>query len=335
LNDLGKVKLGPVPPGVTLAEGDTAVIHNLKSNEYRCSRVLADGLLRAAVSSDQGDPLKLEVYAGPLPPQERTGCQIPEGALPKLTFDTLGVEVKFQGQDFAAGTPMLALGDGFGLRRQSSETRRFMGIAQMLLDKGDPINFAPNYENRHLEFGTGEVVRTRAIVVNTIGDMNVPVAAGVSIARAAGFIDFKNKDPRYGKTVNRMLIDHGVLESVERSGRYKGPTGRDVLMDVDDLAGVAQRDDKQESPRLDPPLRAVQKSPIVGGYSGALFPSPRDTGRHGFDSPNPAASFDIGTFMLNLLGHYAITNGREFHLEQCNIDSSCPWIPPNAPAPTP
>jgi hypothetical protein len=335
LNDDRTVRLGVVPAGVTLVEGDTAIIHNLKSNEYRCTRVLKDGLLRASVSSDKDDPLKLEVYAGPLPPQDRTGCQIPEGALPKFTFDALGQDIKFQGREFAAGTPMLALGDGFGLRRQSAETRRFMGIAQLLLDKGDPINFAPNYEQRHLEFGTGEVVRTRAIVVNTIGDMNVPVAAGVSIARAAGFIDFKNKDPRYGKSVNRMLIDTGVLESVERTGRYKGPTGRDVLMDVDYLAQVAGKDDKIESPRLANPLRAVQKSDIVGGYSGALFPCPKDTGRHGFDSPNPSSPFDVGTFMLNLLGQYAITNGREFHLEQCNIDSTCPWIPPNAAPTTP
>jgi hypothetical protein len=330
LNDTAKVKLGPVPAGVTLVEGDTAVVHNLKSNEYRCARVLAGGLLRVAVSSDQNDPLKLEVYSGPLPPLERKGCEIPEGALPKLTFDTLGIDVKFQGNTFAAGTPLIALGDGFGLRRQSAEMRRFIGLAQLLLERGDPINYAPNYERRHLEFGTGEVVRTRAIVVNTIGDMNVPVATGVATARAAGFVDFRNKDPRYGKSVNQMMIDTGVLESVERTGRYKGPTGRDVLMDVDNFAGLAGKDDKQESPRLDPPLRAVAPSKLVGGYSGYLFPAPKDTGRHGFDAPNPDASFDIGTFMLNLLGHYAITNGREFRLEQCNIDSTCPWIPPNA-----
>ncbi len=49
--------------------------------------------------------------------------------------------------------------------------------------------------------------------------MNVPIATGTAIARAAGFIELYRKDPRYGKTVNRVLIDTGTIEGVERTGR--------------------------------------------------------------------------------------------------------------------
>jgi hypothetical protein len=77
----------------------------------------------------------------------------------------------------------------------------------------------------------------------------------------------------------------------------------------------------------------VTRSPRVGGWSGSLLVMAKDTGRHGFDAPDPAKAFDIGTFMLNLLGQYAITEGREFPLSACLHDSSCPWIPPAAPVP--
>lgn len=333
LNDLGKVKLGPLPADAALQEGDTAVVFNQKSGEHRCARVLPGGLLRAAVSSDQGDPLKLEVYAGPLPAQDRTGCQVPEGATPKLTFDTLGVEVKWQGTTFEAGSPLTALGDGFGLRRQSPETRRFMGIAQIALEAGDPVNYAPNFEQRLLQYGTGEKVRTRAVVVNTIGDMNVPMATGAAIARAAGFIELRKKDPRWGKTANRVLIDTGALEAVERTGRYQNAAGQNVLMDVDNLVELAGVTDGFDVPRLNPPMRLVGPSPRVGGYSGALFPMAKDTGRHGFDSPDPRKPFDIGSFMLNMLGQYTVTEGRELPMQPCLVDSTCPWIPPAAPVP--
>ena len=334
LNGLGKVKLGSVPDGVTLTVGDTAVVHNLKSGEHRCARVLANGLLRAAVSSDDQDPLRLEVYDGPLPPEARTGCRIPDDAQPKFVFDTLGIDVKFQGRSWPAGSPLLALGDGFGLRRQSPELRRFMGIAQIALEAGDPVNYAPNWERRTLRYGTGEVVRTRGIVINTIGDMNVPMATGAAIARAAGFIGLTDKDPRYGKSQNRLLIDTGALESVERTGRYQNAKGQDVLMDVDNIVQLAGANDGFDVPRYDPPLRLWGPSPRVGGVTGVMFPMAKDTGRHGFDSPDPGKSFDIGSFLLNAFARYVLTNGREFTLEPCMEDSSCAWIPP-LPAPPP
>ncbi len=327
LNGLGRVKLGPVD--ATLNEGDTAVLSNLTTGEVRCARVGANGLLRAAVSSDENDQWKLEVFSGALPPKERDGCAVPEDATPYWTMDTFGVDAKFQGLEHKAGDPLIALGDGFGLRRQSPEIRRFLGLAQLAIERGDPVNFLPNAErHRILRYGTGEEVSTRMVVVNTIGDMNVPVATGVSIARAAGLIDLFTADPRYGKTTNRVLIDTGAIEAVERVGRYQNSQGHDVLMDIDHFSALSGTDDRFDVPRLSPPLRLVKPSERVGGVTGVIFPMVVPTGRHGFDTPDPSLPFNLGSVMLNMLGRYLQTSGAELPMEACLESSSCSWVPP-------
>ncbi len=333
LNDLGKVKLAAVPATVTLKEGDTAVLFNKTSGERRCSRVLAGGLLRAAVSSDEGDELKLAVYPGPLPPQERTGCTVPEAAVPSFELEATGFDFKWYGRDHAAGEPLTALGDGFGLRRQSPEMRRLMSLAQAIIDRGDPINWVPYVERWNLRYGTGEQVRTRMVVINTIGDMNVPVATGVAISRAAGFIPLEEKDPRYGKTINRLLIDEGTIEAVERVGRFTNSAGQKVHEDIDVLQAYAGKDDGLDVPRLATPLRAVGRSERAGGWHGTLFPMVEARGRHGFDPPDPSQPFNLGAFLINTMGRYTATNGLELPLEGCAEDDSCSWIPPLPPPP--
>lgn len=329
LNDLGRVKLGPVD--ATLVEGDTAVLSNLTSGEYRCARVGANGLLRAAVSSDENDQWKLAVYSGALPPREREGCEIPSDAAPYWTMDTFGIDSKFQGLEHKAGEPLIALGDGFGLRRQSPEIRRFLGLAQLAIERGDPVNFLPFTEQRRiLRYGTGETVGTRMVVVNTIGDMNVPVATGVSIARVAGMIDLYAPDARYGKTPNRVLIDNGVLEAVERVGRYQNSQGQDVLMDIDHFSALSGSgtQDLFDVPRLAPPFRLVKPNDRVGGVTGVIFPMVVPTGRHGFDTPDPSLPFNLGSVMLNMLGRYLQTGGAELPMEGCLESSSCSFVPP-------
>jgi hypothetical protein len=329
LNDLGRVRLGPV--SVELIEGDTAVLSNLTSGEHRCARVGPNGLLRAAVSSDENDQWKLEVYSGALAPEERTGCKIPTDTSPYWTMDAFGIDAKFQGLEHKAGEPLIALGDGFGLRRQSPEIRRFLGLAQLAIERGDPVNFLPYTERRRiLRYGTGEEVGTRMVVVNTIGDMNVPVATGVSIARAAGMVELFSADPRYNKTANRVLIDNGVIESVERTGKYKNSAGEDVLLDVDHFSALSGdgAQDQFDCPRLTPPLRLVKPNDRVGGVTGVIFPMVVPTGRHGFDTPDPSLPFNLGSVMLNMLGRYLQTGGMELPMEGCLESSTCSFVPP-------
>jgi len=331
MNKLGKTMVAPMP--VTPSEGDTAVVTNLTTGEYRCGRVMADGLLRVAVSSDEGNALRFRVFKGPLPSQLLQGCRIPDEAVPTVDIATFGYDVTFQAKPHKAGEDLTALATGFGLRRNAAEIRRFMGLAQMAVDKGDPVNYAPNFERRLLKYGTGEEVRTRVLVFNTVGDMNVPVATGAAIARAAGFIELYEKDPRYNKTLNRVLIDTGTIEAVERTGRWKNSKGENVHMDIEHFSAITGADDKFDVPRLSPPLRMVGPSTRVGGMSGTLFPMVVPTGRHGFDTPNPAQPFDLGSLILNLTGRYVATGGKEVSFEPCLVSNDCAFIPPVPPDP--
>lgn len=327
LNDLGRRKLASVT--TPLVEGDTAVLFNLTTGEHRCFRVGAGGLMRAAISSDEGDQYKLAVYSGALPPKDRDGCSVPEDARAYWTVEKTEFDFTWYGNEHKAGEALSALGDGFGLRRQSPELRRFLGLAQLAIEQGDPVNYLQNAEKRRiLRYGTGEEVSTRMIVVNTVGDMNVPVATGAAIARTAGMIELFKKDARWGKTENRVLIDTGIIEAVERTGRWKNSMGKDVHMDIDHLSAIAGKDDGFDVPRLNPPYRLVKDSDRVGGKTGVLFPMVVPTGRHGFDPPNPGDMFDLGSLMMNMLGRYMQSGGTELPMEACMEDNTCSWIPP-------
>jgi hypothetical protein len=304
------------------------VVRNLKTGEWRCGRVQPSGHLRLAVSSDKGDPLQLELYATELPTREREGCD-PGEATAAQTFATFESELTFQSVKFSAGAPLVALGDGFGLKRGSPELRRFLNLAQVGLESADPANFAPFYEKtRILSYADGSTVATRALMVPMTGDPGVPIATGVALLRAAGLVDYKNVDPRYGKTQMQQLIDVGFVEGVERTGRYKDPRGNDVLMDVDALEAVANADDGFGAPRLAPPMRLIHPSAALGGTVGVLFPFMNPQGQHGFPTPDPAKPFDLASLILNVMGTYLSSGGTNVALEPCMERTSCAWIKP-------
>lgn len=329
LNDVGKKKVATIPTGLRLKDGDTAVVRNLNTGLWRCARVQAGERVRAAVASDDGDPLELLFFNGALPPstEDKVGCVIPREAKPYLTIDRFDVDVKFQARTFAKDSPLVAMGDGFGIRRNSPELRRFMTIAQWVLDPTDPVNFAPYFENWLLTFGTGEQVRTRALVFSTIGDMAVPMSTGAAIARAAGFVEFRKRDARWGKTANQVLIDTGAYEATERIPRHLNAAGKSVLQDVEQFWLVPGTNDGYDVPRLNPPLRQVSASKRVGGMTGALFPFMDDDGKHGIDFPDPTRPFDVGTMMVNSIVRYLATDGKEWNPEPCSVTASCVWLP--------
>ncbi|MDX2009447.1 MAG: hypothetical protein SFW67_04620 [Myxococcaceae bacterium] len=329
-NDRGQVTVGPVTE--PLSEGDTAVVTNLTTGEYRCARVQKDGLLRVAVSSDEGNPLRLDVYPGVLPTKKGNGCTVPAGAEPRWSTSTFSADVTWQGRTLPKDSPLVALGDGFGLRRGTPEMRRFIGFAQVLLDAADPVNFAPNYQRRILEYGTGERVRTRALIMNTVGDPVVPVAAGTALARAAGYLDLASRDARYNKTVNQVLVDSWIIEGVNRTSPFRNSRGQPVLMDIENLSSTVPVDDGFDVPRLNPPLRHVFPSDVVGGTVGVLYPMPNPTGRHGFDLPDPKKRWDDGTYLVNMLARYLASQGTSVSFDGCQHTSSCSWIAPTPAA---
>ena len=325
LVDYKEVKVGAVP---ALAPGKIAVLQNLTSGEYRCARVQPNGRLRVAVSSDRGDLLRLSVFDQELPSREREGCEIV--GTPSFVIDTFEEAFAYDGAKTAAGSPLVALGDGFGLRRANPELRRMLGIAQVALDGADPANTAPFiHQDRLLTYGTGETVSSRILYMNTLGDSGVPTATGVALARAAGLINYRDIDPRYGKTVQQLLVDVGLVEGVEGTKRHVDKAGNGVLLDVDNLSALMPPGDGFDQPRLDPPLRLLRDNDSkVGGRSGILFPDMTPSGTHGFPVPSPTKPFDLGALLVNQMVRYMASHGTEVDFDLCQFKWTCPWLPP-------
>ncbi len=308
-----------------LLPGSLAVVRNLKTKEWRCGRTQPNGHLRMAVSSDSGDPLQVEFYAQELPSRPREGCD-PLGFTPTLVVQQFAKEVVFQGQTWPVGAKLVALADGFGLRRGSPELRRLFSLAQIALEPADPANFAPFWEgNRTFTYGDGKTVGTRALLLPMTGDPGVPVATAAALMRAAGFVDFVNTDPRYGKTQMQELIDVGFVEGVERTGRYTNAQGP-VLMDVDVLQDVANADDGFNAPRLSSPMRLIRPSADGAGKVGALFPMMNPRGQHSLPVPDPGQPFDLGTYVITLFADYLGSGGTRISLDPCMEQSDCAWL---------
>ncbi len=313
-----------------LTEKDTVVLINTKTGEHRCGAVQPGGLFRVAVACDKGDPLEFRAYQGTLAPEARTGCALPTGVEPLVTVKSLDRDIKLGGSTFAKGSALVAVQDGFGLRRATPDLRRLFGLSQIALESADPMNWAPYWEkHRELTYGTGETVETRMLLVPSAGDPGVPVASGIALARAAGFIEYDKVDARYGKSQMQVLIDSWAVEGLSRTKRFTNAQGQGVLMDVEHLAAVANADDGFGVPRLDPPLRLPKYRDGAKGYTGVLIPMLKPEGLHGFVTPDPTRAFDLGTFLFNVMGQWLGSGGHDFSLDVCQAKSACTWTPPN------
>jgi hypothetical protein len=309
----------------TLTPKDTVVLLNNQTGEYRCAAVQPSGVFRVTVSSDAGDALELRVYHGPLSPRVPQGCELPSSP-PYLTLNTFGSDVNFGPKTFPAGSPLVALEDGFGQRRATPDLRRFLGLSQIALEAADPMNWAPYWDgSRTLTYGTGETTHTNVMLIPSNGDPGVMIADGVALGRAAGFIEYDKDDPRYSKSQNQVLIDTHTIEGTVRLAHYHDSMGNPVLMDVEHLASVIPVDDGLDVPRLDPPLRLMRQSPKDGSYSGFILPMLTPQGKHGFVGPDPTKAFDLGTYLLNIAGRYMQSSGKEFSWDKCQATSKCAW----------
>ena len=341
-------------PFATVAEaepGDRVEVHNLSNGEMAWAVVTADRRFRIAFPADAlsgserrpllgldaegvegpvefraterlGDRLEIRVYAGSTDTVKRV-------------IDTFETPVELYGTLYPEGAPLVSIARGLGLRRNSPELRRMLTIAQMVLESGDPVSFAPHYDvPLDVSYDTETTPGVNVLVIPTAGDMNVPVNTGVQIARAAGLIELEKANPAYagtqfeGMSDNRVLIETYTLEAIECLPRWRTAAGEPVLFDIDDLDHGANVFGEPTLPSITggkaPALRiTVNATHPQGGKHGMRMPLVQRTGTHGFDAPRPHEAYDINNYMNNLVHYYFYSGGREIPDDRCLEDSSC------------
>jgi len=240
LNDDGLIEYACLDPD-ELHEGDTIIAVNKVNGERGCFVAWPGGRSRIHLPSDLHDEVELQIYEGDVL-VDTDECLVREGEEPTRVIDQFEVDAAFQFDTWTEGERLVTPAEGHGLKRATPEIRRFMGIAQTVLEPADPANMALRYFSDPVDFGP-ETGPTNVLVVATIGDMNVPVNTGISIARAASILDIATPDPRladadhpYGRTANRYLIDNEVYQGLERLSTFRRESdGVQVLFDPDDL----------------------------------------------------------------------------------------------------
>lgn len=76
----------------------------------------------------------------------------------------------------------VSMEQGFGIERNTPDFRRFIGLSQIMLEPGDPINYAPHWFLNPLP----GVPPKRILELVAPGDFTVPLFTGISLARAGG-----------------------------------------------------------------------------------------------------------------------------------------------------
>lgn len=262
LNDSREVEFGCAPPADLPANGATVVMKNLDNGQVRCARVGDESRFRLGVPSSVGDRLTLEIYHQADAVEDYGSCRVKAGVAVARTVTTWGKGTVAQGTPdpvnpeviqcpdaasctrfqriyFAEGSALSAPADGYGFTRQSPEIRGFFGISQHILDPADGISYMSHYALDPIPDPYGNPGKPKGLLdIQTIGDMNVPISAGIAYGRAAGALPFFTAEQaaRYpewadhavptslladfgGVTPNRFLIDHFVTEGIDRLQR--------------------------------------------------------------------------------------------------------------------
>ncbi len=260
LNDTGELEIRCVTPSEI--QNTTVLVFNADNDELRCASVGDDLALRVGMPASIGDRVSLRFYDGAHRVTDYGSCsptvdgdeepllfvsEWGRGRFPETTPDPTGRVVCvgsscgfFQGRFFSEGGELTAPAEGYGQIRQTPSLRRFLQLAQMALEPGDPVSFAPYYAIRPMTDPFGNPIASHAVLtVNTIGDMNVPLNAGIAFARATGALPFFRPDqaaryPEYvdyatpaalfaalgEKTPNQDLIDNHVVEGISALARH-------------------------------------------------------------------------------------------------------------------
>lgn len=374
LNNTARVAVASLPAGATEMVG-SVLAENLDNGEYDCSLV-TNGIFRVGLPSDVtqvgAQRHRLSFYKGnAFQPGVRDvnkgkACKLVEAASPIFVIDKFDRDVKFFYDSrplvFQKGDPLAPLAEGLGLHRGRPEMRRFLGLAQMVLDPGDPAVMAKQFNSGEQTYLNGEIVKTHGIVITTIGDMNVPASTGASIGRTLGRQDWFARHVEWdNRSALEVLVDTHMIQAVNVVKHYLDPLGNGVLWDVENLSDSAALsgdpyampfplgNDGYWAPRLKTGMnKYLIGDDGKGGLSGAFFPYVRPEGKHDLDFPGeqidrirklckePANAqeapckqlaagkpFDHGSLVLEGMIQYLGTGGKVFPLEACQNNWNC------------
>jgi hypothetical protein len=321
-----------------------------------------------------GDLIQIDIYGG--------WVEDPSKVVPKKIIDSFQIPVTFEGatyplREFAdpskpcpvqltadnkcmVGPPLVAIAPGLGRARNTPNFRRLLGLAAMLVEKGDPIAYARMYAKR-TECGCGydelscpkgvcRNPQSNMVIYHTVGDPNVSVGSSLALARAAGILPFTGSE----NTPNDLLLKSFVPEAVETYRRHLSTklTLQDWKNQVPFVYDVRYPEEFSAALAIDPtqalPLHADPDNadrgmnefgePTVDGYTpqtvvtdtgilGLRFPYTYPLGAHGVEPSNPSRKFNINNYFENQAFLFMTSGGKTLLDDPCLANSSCPELP--------
>jgi hypothetical protein len=373
-----------------LAEGDAVVVSNLTTREIRCGGVGTSGTFRVPIPADAptrvpgptgmpdgwtgGNVLSVDVYQGAATLVDYATCTMRDHSHPRPSRSIATWEsgngggadhcmhcATYQAAPFEDGSFLVAPAEGFGLRRQTPEFRRFQALAQIALEPADPINYVRSYFLEPIHAPDATYTGPRSLLVAmSIGDQDVPISAGNAMARAAGLLPFVPSDGPDAladwRTPPAFMGAHGyasphdllnayhVLEGVSRLDREPIMGALDFLADVDNLGDGLQLYQPNGDPggtlrpvTAVPPLRWTRATmaatattspfdPPYGTYaaiSGVLEIYVVPQGNHGTEVPDPHKTWDEGVYYPHLLGRWFATDGHDLRYHTDPVGHLC------------
>jgi hypothetical protein len=319
--DVDEIEIACLNPD-ELREGMTVMLVNVTNGEARCARTGKEGRFRLPIPSSKGDRLDLLIYPKADVVESYKSCRLTENIQPSrrvFTFeqpraqpynpvaddskrcDTEAGCQQFRDVFFGVGSPLVAVNEGFGLRRNTPELRRLFTLVQAALDPADNINYAPYYMLRPLLDENGQPAAKHGLLtINTVGDAFVAVSSGYAFARAAGGLPFLPPSavanmPEYadyatpqalwdlygGRTPNQVLIDNYAVEGIGKVARTRAGAACNVNYQKSELCTkdpkpdpavcnatmfdpdwVSEGLDRYDAPHLDSPLRLARLASV-------------------------------------------------------------------------
>lgn len=314
-----KIREMPIGEIGGLAPGDRVRVTVGDGLRERVSTVRADGTFTVHVRTDREDRLAIAFEAA--------------DGTPRAVMDTWAQDAFFdRGPDtprYRAGEPLRSPVEGWGMTRGSPDLRRLIGLAQLVLEPADPINWARHFVAEPLPIRPDGPRATDLLVLVTLGDNMDPVDIHAAYARAAGILDFTTPDPRYGTNPNDWLISRWVLEGWCGYGRHPpNARGEEVIFDPDALDRLVADDGLDGNgflaPKPPPGEELRWTVTTATGQSGIRFAHMLPCGKHSFFITDPANPFNVDEYLAALAASWFRSEGRTIRDDGCLADSSCP-----------